>query len=138
MKWFLFLLAILALVVLGQFAYQVSTRTAPAIAIFMEDEDSGGTDYVPAISGYVSGHGASTSSHGRDEVYHADMTYKVISPASEHFTVLAHYIITRNGISTSIDRTLPVREKQPDKTQWVKLDNHLIACAYLSNTQLHY
>jgi hypothetical protein len=130
---------IIVLVALGMVVLHAQTRMATSsIAACLDSENGGGTDYVPAINGYVSGQGRQTDSNGPKEVYHAVMTYKVISTVPGHFALKVHYIITRDGVSTTVDRTLPVLEKQPDKTKWVKLDNHLVACAYLTDIQVPY
>jgi hypothetical protein len=77
-------------------------------------------------------------SEGAKEIYHSDETCEVISTAPGHFVIHAHYIITRDGISTPFDRTLPVWGKEPEKSKWVKVDDHLVACAYLSENALRY
>ena len=140
MKRFVLWAVVPAFIVIGSIAYHHARtpRYVPAIAVSIADESTGGTDYLPAVDGYASGHGGSMHSEGTKEIYHADETFKVISTAPGGFVVHAHYIVTRDGVSKPFDRTLSVWEKEPEKSKWVKIDDHLVACAYLSATTLNY
>jgi hypothetical protein len=141
MKRFVLWAVVPAFIALGATAYYavpLHPRYAPAIKVAMNGESSGGADYLPAVNGYVSGRGGSTYSEGAKEIYHVDETYKVISTAKGHFTVMAHYVIERDGLLTSVDRMLPVWDKCPDQSKWSKLDNHLVAYACLSESTIRY
>jgi hypothetical protein len=138
MKRFLFPFGTLVLIGLAAFTYYLHTRTAPAIRVVLQDKVGGSADYLPAVHGYASGHGSSSAGDGAREIYHVDETYKVISTAEGHFAVTAHYVIERDGILTAVDRTLTVWDKLPDQTNWSKLDNHLVAYAYLSAGRINY
>jgi hypothetical protein len=66
------------------------------------------------------------------------MRYKVTTSSPGHFFVLAHYVIDRKGKSQEIDRALPVRFSKPPKSDQVRVDGDLQACAYMSSTNLYY
>jgi len=138
MKKFLYACGVLVLVVFCLIAPNMRIRTAPAIAVWLQDETGGGTDYLPAVNGYVSGRGSANSYSDGKDIYNANYTFKVVSTGNGQFAVLSHYVVERNGVLTTVDRALPVFAERPDKTKWAKVDDHLIACACLSDTTIRY
>ncbi len=131
--------AAVALSYLLQHHAKQETVQVIGVKVVEENGESGGTTYLPLTVGYKS---TTDSTSGGDGGYEINESYEVASSYSGQYTVVAHYKITRNGISTEVDKTLPVQtDYQPSpiaqeklkEATWTKLDDHLRAFAYMSN-----
>ncbi len=108
-------------------------RTAPSISVWLQDDTGGGGGLgIPAVDNYSSG------DHGTDGFYASSGTYRVVSNPAGKFFVLAHYQVTHGGKETNFDLCLPVLEKQPAKSGWTPLDQHLSAVAYYDGGTMNY
>ena len=139
MKRFVLWAIVPALIVLAiaYFVVPLHPRFAPAIQVSLGNSAGGGGMELPAIDGYCSG-GGSSSSNGIAS-FDAQMKYKVVSTAHDHFSVLAHYEIYRNGSAKPlvIDQTLPVFDKSSQALP-TQINGDLHASAYLTGTQTGY
>jgi len=153
MKRLLVLVAVLSLAAAGTFSYyrgqyHRTQQPVPAIGVKIVEEDgwTGSTDFFPAINGYsATTNTASGEYFGGKGGYALNASYQVASSSPGHFFVLAHYMITRNGVSTEVDKALPVlphyepsplAEEKLKKSTWTNLDGHLSAFAYVSDQTL--
>jgi len=102
-----------------------------------EDGRSGNSTLIPAVDGYSVSHGWLTSFDPKGS-YDIMKSYRVAASFPGHFFVLAHYTISRPGETCAVDRALSVATQKPGEINWSKLDNHLRAFAYMSDSTLSY
>jgi hypothetical protein len=112
---------------------------SPAICISVVEENGrdGSSTLVPAIDGYSVSHCWLTSFDPKGS-YDIMKSYKVAASSPGHLFVLAHYTISRPGENTVVDRALPVANQKPGEPGWSKIDDHLRAFAYLSDSTISY
>jgi hypothetical protein len=148
MKGVFVFLAILSLLAVGTLSYHSAQKPVPAIGVKVVAENawSGSTAYLPMVNGFSTAF-KSASFGEPDGSYAVSASYQLVSTSPQNFFVLAHFEITRNGISTEVDKTLPVlpsykpspiAQEKLKRTTWTNLDNHLSAFAYMSESTINY
>jgi hypothetical protein len=107
----------------------------PFVTVAVQDDITAkNVDFSPGLSagGGVS-YGGWASFEFKPTWCRVDESSMIASSSGDQPTsVLAHFVIHRDGVIRKVDLPLQVWDKKPDSTSWIKLDDHLQAVAYLN------
>ena len=130
--------ALIALLVPANALADSTHHMTRSIRVFLRGKTGGsGSNYLHAINGYHTNGGLGSSWENQHD--NIDVTYRVISTTAGHFKIAAHYTIINvdtNPVAVhTVDRMLPVWEKEPAQSDVVIVENSVETFACLSDHQ---